>query len=81
MITPKMEVLNLSHNKITKDGIVHLADKLQTFIDPLPKLRIINIKSNELNDFCVPAIRDIISHCKDELKIFDLSENLFLSSV
>jgi hypothetical protein len=30
MITSRIKYLSLSHNKITKDGFVHLADKFKT---------------------------------------------------
>lgn len=38
-----------------------------------------SLKSNELNDFCIDSIKDIVSCCKN-MKIFDISENLFLTS-
>ena len=63
MFTWRMEVVNISHNKITKDGIVHIADKLKELArnkDEKPSLMTIQMKSNELNDFSVDAIRDII---------------------
>lgn len=76
--------MSLSHNKITKDGIVHIADKLKSLQAPQaedrPRLHTFSLKSNELNDFCIDALRDIISSCP-ELKIVDISENLFLASV
>lgn len=81
LITPKIKLLNLSHNKITKDGFIHLADKFKAMAqtgDP-SQIQTLVMKSNELNDFCIDNIRDIIMHCK-ELRIFDIAENLFLSS-
>jgi hypothetical protein len=45
-----------------------------------PQVHRLIMKSNELNDFCLESIRDICNACK-ELKIFDISENLFLTSL
>ena len=81
MITSRVRYLNLSHNKITKDGFVHIADKFKGMAetgDP-SLIQTFIMKSNELNDFCIEYIRDIIRSCK-ELRLFDISENLFLSS-
>lgn len=73
-------MLVLSHNKLTKDGITPLAEHLTLMASKgsYPSLKTLNLKSNELNDFCFEAIRDIAVACR-ELKMFDISENLFYS--
>ena len=45
-----------------------------------PQISALSVKSNELNDFCIEAIRDIVHKCK-QLRTFDLSENLFIASI
>ena len=81
VITPRIKVLNLSHNKITKNGFIHLADKFKAMAQTgtPSQIHTLIMKSNELNDFCIDQIRDIILHC-NELRVFDIAENLFLSS-
>jgi len=64
MFNNNLEIVNLSHNKITKDGIVHIADKFKSLFGPVaderPKIHTLSLKSNEMNDFCIDAIREII---------------------
>lgn len=81
MITPKLKILNMSHNKLTKEGITPLAEHLTLLASKgnHPTLQILSLKSNELNDFCIEAIRDIVFACR-ELRTFDISENLFYTS-
>ena len=45
-----------------------------------PQISTLSVKSNELNDFCIEALRDIVHWCK-QLKTFDVSENLFIASI
>ncbi len=64
MLTYNLEIVNLSHNKITKDGIVHIADKFKSLAsqpsESRPRIHTLSLKSNEMNDFAIDGIKDIV---------------------
>jgi len=60
MLTYRLEVVNLSHNKITKDGLFHIADKFKAIQEEKNRITTLSLKSNEMNDFCLEYIKEII---------------------
>lgn len=45
-----------------------------------PQITHLSVKSNELNDFCIESLRDIVHLCR-KMRTFDVSENLFIASI
>ncbi|CDW80906.1 UNKNOWN [Stylonychia lemnae] len=73
-----LQRLNLSFNRITKDGIQAIAEHYEKVTEQI-MLEVLELDNNELNDFSFPSLAKILKYCKN-LKKFDLSQNLFMAS-
>ena len=67
---------------MTKEGFLHITERIKTLVAGGSRLSLerLSLKSNDLNDFCIEQIREIVAHCKD-MKVLDICENLFLTSM